>query len=99
MLSAGSMGLLARACSHGGVWLNGGRRTAAALALAAGTQVLAAPALAQTQNCTPNPASYGGLVLDGSTATMEVKVGEVACRTTINNGGVQNILSDGSAYA
>ena len=92
----GSMGLLARACSHGGMWLNGGRRVTASLVLAAGAQVLATPALAQTQTCTPNPPAYGNQTLDGST-TMDVDDGQVACDTKINATGLQNVLSGGQA--
>ncbi|MBO7410479.1 MAG: AIDA repeat-containing protein, partial [Ottowia sp.] len=55
-------------------------------ALLAALLAVAAPALAQT--CVPNPASYEGQTLSWY---MLVDRGEVACNTTINSGGSQDI--------
>ncbi|MBO7411426.1 MAG: AIDA repeat-containing protein, partial [Ottowia sp.] len=91
VLSAGSMGLLARACSRGGVWLDGGRRVTATLMLAAGAQMAAAPAWAA---CGPSP-TYNGETLNGT--NMDVYSGEEACNTTINDGGLEFVHDGGVA--
>ena len=85
------MGLLARACSRGGVWLHGGRRVGVALALAAGAQMAAAPAWGA---CGASP-TYNNQTLDGT--TMNVYSKQEACKTKINNGGVQYVYRYGVA--
>ena len=87
------MGLLARACSRGGVWLDGGRRVTATLMLAAGAQVLATPALAQ-QTCTH---WQDGGILPGGGVAIVAGVGTCVRGTVVDNGGWQDVLNGGVA--
>ena len=92
VLSMGSMGLLARACSRGGVWLDGGRRVTATLMLAAGAQVLATPAQAQT--CTT---WQDGGTLPGGGWRDVYGAGTCVSGTVVSNGGVQDVRNGGVA--
>ena len=111
-MSAASMGLLARACSRGGVILNDGRRVAAATILACNVQTVSLPAGttiaiaggAQFVAIRAAAATYiitggeqsTGLILNAGD-TMTVLSGGVASGTTITSGGTQNVLSGGTA--
>ena len=94
VLSMGSMGLLARATSRGGVWLDGGRRVTATLMLAAGAQVLATPALAQT--CTDSDWQNGGTLPGGGVAYVD-GAGTCVRGTVVNDGGRQDVRNGGVA--
>ena len=71
--------------------MNEGRRIGATLALAAGAQVLATPALA---DC-PAGATNGGTI--GTGQVVNVSAGMNVCPTTINGDGRQDVYNGGSA--